>query len=146
MSEPKPFGVTLQRMATGRYVATNARGVQLELGSDDDVFSPVEVLLAAIGACSAIDVDVVTSRRAEPERFEVTIGAMKVTDETGGNRLADVDVAFDVAFDDSPEGRQAAGLVPRLVRLSHDRDCTVSRTVALPTNLRMRVVDDAPTA
>lgn len=146
MSEPKPFGVTLQRMATGRYVATNARGVQLELGSDDDVFSPVEVLLAAIGACSAIDVDVVTSRRAEPERFEVTIGAMKVTDETGGNRLADVDVAFDVAFDDSPEGRQAAGLVPRLVRLSHDRDCTVSRTVELPTNLRMRVVDDAPTA
>ncbi len=146
MSEPKPFGVTLQRTATGRYVATNARGVQLELGSDDDVFSPVEVLLAAIGACSAIDVDVVTSRRAEPERFEVTIGAMKVTDETGGNRLADVDVAFDVAFDDSPEGRQAAGLVPRLVRLSHDRDCTVSRTVELPTNLRMRVVDDAPTA
>ena len=50
MSEPKPFGVTLQRTATGRYVATNARGVQLELGSDDDVFSPVEVLLAAIGA------------------------------------------------------------------------------------------------
>lgn len=146
MSEPKPFGVTLQRTATGRYVATNARGAQLELGSDDDVFSPVEVLLAAIGACSAIDVDVVTSRRAEPERFEVTIGAMKVTDETGGNRLADVDVAFDVAFDDSPEGRQAAGLVPRLVRLSHDRDCTVSRTVELPTNLRMRVVDDAPTA
>ena len=146
MSEPKPFVVTLQRTATGRYVATNARGVQLELGSDDDVFSPVEVLLAAIGACSAIDVDVVTSRRAEPERFEVTIGAMKVTDETGGNRLADVDVAFDVAFDDSPEGRQAAGLVPRLVRLSHDRDCTVSRTVELPTNLRMRVVDDAPTA
>ena len=146
MSEPKPFGVTLQRTATGRYVATNARGVQLELGSDDDVFSPVEVLLAAIGACSAIDVDVVTSRRAEPERFEVTIGAMKVTDETGGNRLADVDVAFDVAFDDSPEGRQAAGLVPRLVRLSHDRDCTVSRTVELPTKLRMRVVDDAPTA
>ncbi len=146
MSEPKPFGVTLQRTATGRYVATNARGVQLELGSDDDVFSPVEVLLAAIGACSAIDVDVVTSRRAEPERFEVTIGAMKVTDETGGNRLADVDVAFDVVFDDSPEGRQAAGLVPRLVRLSHDRDCTVSRTVELPTNLRMRVVDDAPTA
>ena len=106
----------------------------------------MEVLLAAIGACSAIDVDVVTSRRAEPERFEVTIGAMKVTDETGGNRLADVDVAFDVVFDDSPEGRQAAGLVPRLVRLSHDRDCTVSRTVELPTNLRMRVVDDAPTA
>lgn len=140
--QPRPVSVRLERTATGRYVATNAAGVQLELGSGDGLFSPVEVLLAAIGACSAIDVDVVTSRRAGPERFEVTIGGTKVVDETGGNRMADVDVCFDVAFDDSPEGRQAAGLVPRLVRLSHDRDCTVSRTVELPTDVRMRLAGD----
>ena len=135
MSEPKPFGVTLQRTATGRYVATNARGVQLELGSDDDVFSPVEVLLAAIGACSAIDVDVVTSRRAEPTRFELTASGEKVTDEDGGKRLDNVRLAFDVDFADDEQGNQARGLVDRLIQLSHEKDCTVSRTIEHPTDV-----------
>lgn len=134
--------VRLERTCQGRYRATNAEGTTVELGSGEGLFSPVEMLLAAVGACSAIDVDVVTSRRAEPERFVVTVGAEKFTDQTGGRRLRDVDVSFDLAFDDSEKGREAAGLVERLVRLSHERDCTVSRTVEFPTSVSMHVADE----
>ncbi len=43
-------------------------------------FTPVELMLAAIGGCTRIDVDVVTSRRAEPEAFEVAVNADKIKD------------------------------------------------------------------
>ncbi|MEL4504832.1 OsmC family protein [Luteococcus sp. H138] len=129
--------VRLERTSTGNYLATNAAGVNVPLGMGDDVFSPVELLLAAIGGCSAIDVDVVTSRRGEPDHFAVEVSAGKVVDETGGSRLQDVVADFRVAFGSDERAREAAGLVERLIRLSHDRDCTVSRTVELPTRVRM---------
>ena len=50
-----------------------------------------------------------------------------------------VAVAFDVAFPDSDTGREAAGLVERLVRLSHEKNCTVSRTVEAGNPITMRV-------
>jgi hypothetical protein len=37
--------------------------------------TPVDLLLAAIGACTAIDVDILTSRRSEPEVFTVDVDA-----------------------------------------------------------------------
>lgn len=131
--------VRLERTSTGNYRATNAAGVSIALGMGDDVFSPVELLLAAIGGCSAIDVDVVTSRRGEPDEFTVEVSAEKLVDETGGSCLQDVVADFHLAFGDGERAREAAGLVDRLVRLSHDRDCTVSRTVELPTRVRMDV-------
>ncbi len=126
--------VTVSRKAEGRYLATNARGGQIRFGSgNDDAFTPVELLLAAVGGCSSIDVDVVTSRRCEPEQFEVTVTGKKVVDENGGNRLDPVGLDFAVHFPDTEEGREAAGLVERLVRLSRDKDCTVARTVEADT-------------
>ncbi|GAB2476782.1 OsmC family protein [Luteococcus sediminum] len=145
MSDQPKFQVGLERTATGHYVATNRAGVQVHVGSDDESFSPVELLLAAIGACSAIDVDVVTARRAEAEHFEVEVSAEKMVDETGGVRLRDVAVDFHLAFGDDARGREAAGLVERLVKLSHDRDCTVSRTVEHVTPVEMSV-DGRPVA
>lgn len=129
--------VTLTRTAEGRYRATNSRGLELELGHGDDLFTPVELLLAAIGGCSAIDVDHVTSRRGEPERFTVEVSGDKITDETGGARMTNLKVTFDLAFADTDAGRQAASLVERTVKISHDKDCTVSRTVELGTPVTM---------
>ncbi|MCQ9368393.1 OsmC family protein [Brevibacterium sp. 50QC2O2] len=120
--------VTITRLAEGRYLARNASGNTLEFGRDEELFSPVELLLAAIAGCSSIDVDVVTSRRGEPDRFDVTAAARKVT-EDGANRLDDVHLSFDLAFPDTEAGRKAAGTVERAVQLSHEKYCTVSRTV-----------------
>jgi putative redox protein len=130
--------VRIDRVSTGKYVVRNARGGTLPVGGDD--FTPVELLLAAIGACTATDTDVVTSRRAEPTGFTVTVSGDKVSDRESGNRMTNLSVTFDVTFPDGPAGDEARALLPRTVKLSHDKLCTVSRTVELGTEVDARIV------
>lgn len=133
--------VTLERVDTGVYRATNPRGVELEFGSRaEHGFSPVELLLAAIGGCSAVDVDTVTGRRAEPEHFEVVVEADKVRDEVG-NILKDLRMTFRVAFPEGEDGDRARQMLPRAARTSHDRTCTVSRTVEAGTPITVHIED-----
>jgi putative redox protein len=134
--------VTLERLDTGVYRATNPQGAQLTFGSmDESGFSPVELLLAALGGCSAVDVDVVTGRRADPERFEVVVEAEKVRDD-GGNILRDLEMTFRVTFPEGADGDRARDLLPRALRTSHDRTCTVSRTVEAGTPVSVRLDDE----
>ena len=93
--------------------------------------------MVAIAACSAIDVDSVTSRRAEPEQFRVEVDANKVRD-AGGNHVTDIAVTFKVTFPDGQGGDAARAILPDIVRKSHDRLCTVSRTIELGTPVAMR--------
>ena len=126
MSEvTKQYAVDLTRLDTAVYRATNSAGASIEFGSGEGLLSPVELLLAAVAGCSAVDVDVVTSRRAEPESFDVHVD--------GASRLSEVRVGFDLSFPGTPEGNQARELVDNLIRISHEKDCTVSRTVENPT-------------
>jgi uncharacterized OsmC-like protein len=129
--------VRIDRVSTGKYVVTNARGGTLPVGGDD--FTPVELLLAAIGTCTSIDTDTVTSRRAEPTRFTVTVSGDKVSDPADGNRMTNLHVTFDVQFPEGPAGDEARTLLPRTVKLSHDRLCTVSRTVELGTEVHTTI-------
>jgi putative redox protein len=143
MSDGDHRRVTLERLETGVYRATNPRGAQLTFGSmDDEGFSPVELLLAAIGGCSAVDVDVVTGRRAEPDRFEVVVEAEKVRDDVG-NILRDLRMTFHVAFPEGADGDKARDMLPRAARTSHDRTCTVSRTVEAGTPIVVDIADEA---
>ena len=119
----------IERVALGRYRAVNRRGGTIEVGDgDDDAFSPVELLLAAIGACTAPDVDHVTSRRAEPSGFEITVDGDKVSGPDG-NSMENLRVVFRIGFPDGPDGDEARRRLPQAVAQSHDRLCTVSRTV-----------------
>jgi putative redox protein len=123
--------IDLTRIGATRYKATNARGGVLPIGSGDDPdFSPVELLLAAIAGCGAIDVDLITGKRAQPEHFEVRAEGHKVRDEKG-NHLVGLRVTFDVRFPESEGGDRAREALPRAVQQSRDRLCTVGRTVAL---------------
>lgn len=130
--------VRIDRVSTGKYVVHNARGGTLPVGGDD--FTPVELLLAAIGTCTATDTDVVTSRRAEPTGFTITVSGDKVSDKTEGNRMTNLSVTFDITFPEGPAGDEARSLLPRTVKLSHDKLCTVSRTVELGTEINARIV------
>lgn len=121
--------VELSRVTTGHYTARNAAGTEIEFGQGEGLLSPVELLLAAIAGCSAIDVDTATSRSAEPTTFSVTASGNKVVDESGANRMDELNLSFKLAFNDDADGRKAASMVERLVALSHDKYCTVSRTV-----------------
>ncbi|GAA1518214.1 OsmC family protein [Kribbella lupini] len=128
--------IHFERTQNSKYVVHNKRGGTLSVGSggpDDTDFTPVELLLAAIGACSAIDVDVVTSRRAEPTEFSAVVSGDKIRDAEEGNRLENLKVEFTITFPDGDDGDKARGALSRAVKMSHDRLCTVSRTVELGT-------------
>lgn len=131
--------VTITRTSAGRYTAVNGRGGVLDFGTGDvDDFTPVELFLAAIGGCTAVDVDILTTRRAEPESFVVQVDGEKVRDE-GGNRMEELSVTFRVRFPEGEGGDAARALLPDAMQRSHDRLCTVSRTVELGTPVATRV-------
>ena len=132
-------GVRLERIENSRYVATNDRGGQISIGRGGGTdFTPVDLLLAGIGGCTAIDVDLLTSRRAEPDAFEVRLDAEKVRDEAG-NHLTDILITFRIKFPAGERGDAARALLPDAVKKSHDRLCTVSRTVELGTPVATRI-------
>ena len=125
--------VSVERIGPGRFAAVNQRGGTVSFGTGEDGdFTPTELLLAAIGGCTAIDVDILTSRRAPSDSFTVDVGAEKVRDEEG-NRLTDINVTFHVTFPAGEEGDAAREVLPQAVQRSHDRLCTVGRTVELGT-------------
>ncbi|HVB43370.1 MAG TPA: OsmC family protein [Streptosporangiaceae bacterium] len=131
--------VTVRRVSPGRFTVTNDRGGELAFGTGEDTdFTPTEILLAAIGGCTAIDVDILTSRRAEPDSFDVQVDADKIRD-SGGNHLQDITVTFRVSFPATPAGDEARAILPDAARKSHDRLCTVGRTVEIGTPIATRI-------
>ena len=123
----------------GRFAAVNSRGGRIAFGTgSDEEFTPTELLLVALGGCTAIDVDILTSRRAEPETFQIAVDADKVRDEDG-NHLANVEITYRITFPTGPDGDKARAVLPEAVRQSHDRLCTVGRTVELPTPITDRI-------
>jgi len=131
--------VRLERIANSKYVVTNDRGGQISIGKGEGTdFTPVDLLLAGIGGCTAVDVDILTSRRAEPDAFEVLVDAEKVRDQAG-NHLTDIVVTFRVRFPAGEQGDAARTVLPDAVKKSHERLCTVSRTVELGTPIATRI-------
>ncbi len=131
--------VTVHRAGSGTFTVSNDRGGTISFGTGDGPdFTPTELLLAAIGGCTSIDVDILTSRRSEPETFEVSVDAEKTRDGDG-NHLTGVAVTFRLTFPDGQAGDEARAVLPEAVRRSHDRLCTVGRTVELGTPIATRI-------
>lgn len=121
--------VRLERTSRGRLLARNERGATLALGmGEDSDFTPVELLLVAIAGCSAIDVDLITGKRSAPEEFVVDASGVKIRDQQG-SRLVELAIDFGVLFPDTDGGRAAESVLERAIVASHDRLCTVTRTV-----------------
>jgi uncharacterized OsmC-like protein len=133
MADQTQRSVSLERLEEGIYLARNARGDELRFGSKAaDAFTPVELLLAAIAGCTAVDVDVVTGRRSPADTFQARVDAEYVRDETG-NILRDIRLTFDITFPAGEAGDAARDLLPRVLKTAHDRTCTVSRTLEAGT-------------
>jgi putative redox protein len=131
--------VTVERVAAGEFEAVNSRGGRITFGTGSGTeFTPTELLLAAIGGCTSIDVDILTSRRAEPERLEVQVDADKIRDDDG-NRLTGIEITYRIAFPGGGQGDEARAILPDVVRKSHDRLCTVGRTVEIGTPIATRI-------
>lgn len=134
--------IDLTRLALGSYEISNARGGTITIGDGtSDDFTPVELLLAALAGCSSVDVDHITSRRAEPESFTVVAEGVKASTPESGNHMRDLEITFRVGFPEGEGGDAAREAFPRSVAQSRDRLCTVSRTVQLGAPVAMTAED-----
>src|SRR5262245_4350186 len=113
MGDKSSRAVTLTRLAKGRYRATNEHGDWLVFGEGggDGTFTPVELMLTAMAGCTAIDVDYIVGKRAEPVTCTIRSAGEKVRDD-GGNHLTNLVVTFDVHYAADDAGKAADDVLP----------------------------------
>jgi putative redox protein len=141
MANDTERSVEMERIGAHLYRARNSRGGSLIFGAaDGPEFSPIELLLVAIGGCTALDVEYITGKRAEATTLAVTARGDKIRDESG-NRMANLEVTFRVEFPAGEAGDAARAVLPDALRKSHDRLCTVSRTVELASPVTARLAE-----
>ena len=142
MEEITDIQVSLTREAEGVYLARNAKGAEYRFGYNvDGVFSSIELLMVAIAGCATTDLDMMTSRRAEPTKFDVTVDAEKVGGSTPAY-LRNIDVLFDILFPEGEDGDKARARVGAALKAAEEKTCTVSRTVAQGSPVTLRTVAD----
>ncbi|MFF3439763.1 OsmC family protein [Streptosporangium sp. NPDC002721] len=117
--------VRVERTEDG-FVARNDRGAEVAMGGGDEqgVFTPVELLLAALGGCNIVTVEPLTAQRGHRMvRLAMTVGAEKVE----SSRLGPITITYDVEL---PEGDEKAAEVLRSVaHRVEEKYCTVSRVL-----------------
>lgn len=123
----------------GTMSAVNTRGGELAIGTgwEGQGFNPIEMLLAAIGGCAAIDFTTVLARRGHPlGGLDVEVRGRRASDE----RLEAIEVRYVL-----PEGSDASEEdIDVARRLTADVLCTVSRTVERSSPVEYLVVDHLP--
>jgi putative redox protein len=130
--------VRVERTDDGGFVARNERGAEVAVGGadDDGVFSPVELLLAALGGCELVTVEPLTAQRGHRlASLAATVHAGKIEP----TRLGKVTITYEV---EPPAGdEQAAEVFTAVARRVHDRYCTVGRALKEPTPVEQVLPD-----
>ena len=116
----------------GRYQATNRRGGVLPIGraATTPTSRRSSCSWRRWPGCGAIDVGLITGKRATPESFDVRAEGHKIRDEQG-NHLVGLKLTFDITFPEGEDGDRAREFLPRAMEQTRDRLCTVGRTVAI---------------
>lgn len=123
--------VHVERTEDG-FVAYNERGATVRIGSssDEGVFSPVELLQVAVGACNLVTVEPMTEKRGHRlPRLAMTVEAEKAEPTL----LASVTVTYDVEL---PPGLPVEKFNEIAERV-HKRHCTVSRSLEKGTEVKL---------
>ncbi|WP_328635237.1 OsmC family protein [Streptomyces sp. NBC_00356] len=111
------------------WTARNDRGAEVRIAPADSEgsqpsFTPVELLLAALGGCGGLVVDR-TARTVPHDELRITVDSVSRPEDDG--RVGAVRVSYEFEL---PEGdTQAAEALERGIRMTHEKYCTVSRTV-----------------
>ena len=139
MTDDTERSVDIERTGLHTFRATNVRGGVLDFGDGaDEAFSPVDLLLTAIAGCTALDVEYITGKRAVPLVFRARPRADKVRDDDG-NHLTNIVVRLEIEFPQGEGGDAAREVLPSAIQRSHDRLCTVSRTIELGTPIAVHL-------
>jgi uncharacterized OsmC-like protein len=124
----------------GSISALGTRGGELLIGTgwEGPNLNPIEMLLAAIGGCAAIDFTTVLARRGHPlSALEIEVRGRRASDE----RLEAIEVRYVLPEDSTVDHDDIE--VAR--RLTADVLCTVSRTVEHSSPVEYLIVDELPT-
>ncbi|MBC9711161.1 OsmC family protein [Streptomyces sp. TRM66268-LWL] len=113
------------------WTARNERGAEVRMAAADDdsaqpSFTPVELLLAAMGGCSGMVLDR-TARAVEHDDLAITIESVSTPEDDG--RIGKIRVTYELDIPADANNGKAAEVFARGVRLTHEQFCTVSRTV-----------------
>ncbi|HEY7486012.1 MAG TPA: OsmC family protein [Streptosporangiaceae bacterium] len=130
--------VRVERTADGEFRATNDRGAEVAIGSpgDQGSFTPVELLLAALGGCEIVTVEPLTAKRGH--RL-VTLAATVAAEKVAGNKLGTIKISYDVELPAGDE--KAAEVFAAVAGRVHDRYCTVGRTLEESTKVEQVLPD-----
>lgn len=114
--------LTMTANDDGTVTVTNRHGVTLTIDPDGEAgLSPLELLLASLGSCSAVDIALLMRKQRDP----ITPFAIKVVGEKEDERMQWLRVTYTV-----PAGTDQAKLERARTKTAEDL-CTVSRTLAI---------------
>lgn len=117
--------VKVERTEEG-FEATNDRGARVAIGDGDaaGAFTPVELLLAALGGCETVTIEPLTAQRGH--RL-VKLAATVQADKVETSKLGTVTISYEVEL---PEGDdKAAEVFEAVAKRVHERYCTVGRAL-----------------
>jgi putative redox protein len=124
-----PAPVTIRRSAQAKFVATNGRGAEITIGRSQDGadFSPVELLMAALGACATLSAEnVITRRLGADAAVDMVVTAEK---DVEADRVTSVQTNFDLDLSTLSEAAIKAV----------ERTCTVAHSVEPGTPVTLTV-------
>jgi putative redox protein len=127
------YRVTVERTEDG-FVARNDRGAEITFGTggDDSDFTPVELLLAALGGCNIVTVEPLTAQRGHRlVRLAATVEAEKVK----VNQLGPIVMRYDVEL--PPADPDAARIFHDVAERVHERACTVSTALTTESTVEL---------
>lgn len=118
------------------FRAVNGRGAAVAIGDGDTegAFTPVELLLAALGGCELVTVEPLTAKRGHRmARLAATVQADKVATST----LGTITVTYDVEL---PEGdAEAEDVLKAVAGRVHEKYCTVGSALREPMKVEQIV-------
>ena len=104
-------------------------------GGEDSAARPKELLLLALGGCTAFDIHLVLEkRRVRAKRFEIELEA----DEAETHPMVFTEIRMTYRF----EGEVPVADIERAIRLSHDKYCSVSAMLRQACPIRWRAILD----
>jgi uncharacterized OsmC-like protein len=129
------YHVTVERTDDGGYVARNGRGGEIRFGTSEGAdFTPVEMLLAALGGCNIVTVEPLTAQRGHRlTRLAAALEAEKIKP----NRLGPITMTYDVTL--PPDDPEAAPVFRSVAERVHERHCTVSTALREQTTVDVEI-------
>ncbi|GAA0922612.1 OsmC family protein [Nonomuraea longicatena] len=126
--------VRVERTDDGGFRATNDRGAEVRIGGggEEGVFTPVELLLAAVGGCNIVTVEPLTAQRGQRLiRLAMTVQSEKVEP----NLLGPVTVTYDVEV----PSEKADEVYRKVAERVHEKYCTVGRSLQEGTKVHLEL-------